>query len=76
METTEQANALLSRAGHPAKHMTAAQRHDYLTDLVISWNERKSEKLMELLISKHARLSKTACALQLELDEMDSHERR
>ncbi|XP_043225461.1 uncharacterized protein LOC122383261 isoform X2 [Amphibalanus amphitrite] len=70
METTEQANALLSRAGNPTKHMTAAQRDDYLTDLIISWNERKSGKLMELLISKHARLKKAACTLQRELDEM------
>ena len=65
MKTTEQANAVLNNAKNPTKHMTAYQRDDYLTDL-ISCNECKSEKLMELLVSKHTRLVKKARTLQHE----------
>ena len=70
METTEQANALLSRAGNTTKHMTSAQRDDFLTDLVISWNERKDTKMVELLIAKQVRMRQTRDSLRSELDEL------
>ena len=52
METTEQANARLSRAGNPTKHMTAANRVDSLTDLALSYNNQKHVDMAQLLMRK------------------------
>ena len=52
METTEIANAHLSRAGNTTKHMTAANRVDSLTDMVLSYNSKKHSKMPELLVKK------------------------
>lgn len=75
METTEQANALLSRAGNTTKHMSASQRIDYITDLVFFWNERKTRSMMELLIRKQRCATANASRLRQELQEkLATHE--
>ena len=52
METTEQANARLSRGGTPTKHMTAANRVDSVTDLTLSYNNQKHVDMAQLLVRK------------------------
>ena len=68
METTELANAHLSRAGNTTKHMTGANRVDSLTDLVLSYNNRKHNNMSQLLVSKltatRARIPELASDLQ------------
>ncbi|KAF0294184.1 hypothetical protein FJT64_008120 [Amphibalanus amphitrite] len=73
METTEIANAFLSRAANTTKYMTSAQRVDSLTDLVLSYNSDKHDHMPELLLAKMAaatrRVSELAEEQQALLDK-------
>ena len=64
METTEIANAFLSRAGNVTKYMTAAQRIDSLTDLVLSYKKDKHERLPELLHRRMAAATRRIAELE------------
>ena len=73
METTEIANAFLSRAANTTKYMTAAQRNDTLTGMVIKYNEEKHERMPRLLISRlqdaEKRIPELRCSLTSLLNE-------
>ncbi|XP_043232044.1 uncharacterized protein LOC122386681 isoform X3 [Amphibalanus amphitrite] len=73
METTEIANAFLSRAANTTKYMTAAQRNDALTGMVIKYNEEKHERMPRLLVSRlqdaEKRIPELQCTLTSLLDE-------
>ena len=74
METTEIANAFLSRACNTTKYMTAAQRSDALTDLVLKHNQRKHLRMPALLASKVQDAEKRIPTLQSKLDSLlDEH---
>ena len=68
METTEIANAHLSRAGNTTKHMSRAQRIDELTDQILYWNERRQERLSRELPERIRRMEKQARDLEKELE--------
>ena len=52
METSEMANAFLSRASNTTKYMTSAQRLDAITDLVLCYNRTKHLRMPELLVKR------------------------
>ncbi|XP_043227996.1 uncharacterized protein LOC122384523 [Amphibalanus amphitrite] len=68
METTEIANAHLSRAGNTTKHMSRAQRVDELTDQILYWNARRRERLSRELTERLQRMEKQARDLEEELE--------
>ena len=68
METSEIANAHLSRAGNTTKHMSRAQRTDELTDQIQFWNVQRSERLATELEERHRRVQAQAEDLKAELE--------
>ena len=70
METTEIANAHLSRAGNTTKHMTAAHRIDSLTDLALHYNRDKHAKMPSLLVRKMTDAKKRIPDLENKLQEL------
>ncbi|XP_043246029.1 uncharacterized protein LOC122393759 isoform X2 [Amphibalanus amphitrite] len=68
METTEIANAFLSRACNTTKYMTSAQRNDALTDMVLKYNEEKHRRMPTLLIRKMKEAERRIPMLQSQLD--------
>ena len=71
METTiEIANAFLSRAGNTTKYMTAAQRNDALTDMVLHYNEEKHERMPKLLVRRLQDAENRIPELQSRLDSL------
>ena len=70
METTEIANAFLSRAGNTTKYMTAAQRNDALTDMVLCYNREKHDRMPTLLIRRLEEARGRIPELQSKLDSL------
>ena len=70
METTEIANAFLSRAGNTTKYMTAAQRNDTLTDMVLNYNQEKHQRMPSLLVSRLEDAEKRIPLLQSKLNSL------
>ncbi|XP_043207566.1 uncharacterized protein LOC122373504 isoform X2 [Amphibalanus amphitrite] len=67
METTEMANAFLSRASNTTKYMTSAQRVDSLTDLVLCYNRSKHLRMPELLVKRKEDAKKRLPSLEKKL---------
>lgn len=68
METTEQANAHLSKAGNTTKHMSSAQRTDELTDQILFWNEQRRQRMPAQLQRKREQMEAQARDLERELE--------
>ena len=70
METTEIANAFLSRAGNTTKYMTSAQRIDAITDLVLNYNRGKHQRMPDLLVDKLKDAGRRIPLLERKLDSL------
>ena len=70
METTEIANAFLSRAGSTTKYMTSAQRIDAITDFVPSHNEDKHLHMPDLLAKRLRDAQRRIPVLERKLDSL------
>ena len=70
METTEIANAFLSRAANTTKYMTAAQRKDSITDLALTYNRDKNTRMPYLLADKLKAISAKIPELSAQLSAL------
>ena len=68
METTEQANAFLSRAANTTKYMTAGHRVDALTDLILDYNQAKHHRMPDHLVKRMNAATSRLSELRRELD--------